>query len=200
MQRALSIALGLGVIVLAFWLTSQQLAKWHPERPVDAGDVDATTDAATEGGPIVDLSFDAGAPDPLQLDFPIFSGETRRSDGGVGSKMPDGSPVPPLPDDAPKQVHFGVILITYRGAEGASATARSKADATELAKQLGELAKTDFHAAVRRGDDGSGDDLGRMPRGVLELAPEYFLFTLGKGKVSDPIDTPRGYWIVRRID
>ncbi len=199
MQRALSIALGLGVLVLAFWLTNQQMSKWHPERPVDAGDVDASDGGTMDAMSMVDLSLDAGGPDPL-LDFPMFMGESRRADGGVGSKMPDGTAVPPLPDDAPKQVHFGVVLVTYRGAEGASATARSKAEATELVKQLAELAKTDFHGAVRKGDDGSGDDLGRMPRGALELAPEYFLFTLGKGKVSDSIETPRGYWIVRRID
>ncbi len=198
MQRAISIALGLGVLVLALWLTNQQMSKWHPDRPVDAGEADAGDAGVMDAASIVDMSLDAGT-DPL-LDFPMFSGEPRRADGGIGSKMPDGSPVPPLPDDAPKQVHFGVVLVTYRGAEGASATARSKADATELAKQLGELARTDFHGAVRKGDDGSGDDLGRMPRGALELAPEYFLFTLGKGKVSVPIETPRGYWIVRRID
>lgn len=199
MQRALSMALGLGVLVLAVWLTTQGMSKWHPERPVDAGDPDGGEAGVVDAASTIDMSLDAGAPDPL-LDFPILSGESRRSDGGVGSKMPDGTPVPPLPDDAPKQVHFGVILVTYRGAEGASATARSKQDATDLAKQLAELAKTDFHAAVRRGDDGSGDDVGRIPRGVIELAPEYFLFTLKKGGVSEAIDTPRGYWIVRRID
>ncbi len=198
MQRAISIALGLGVLVLAVWLSAQGMNKWHPERLVDAGDLDAEA-GLDDGSSAVDLSLDSGFNEPM-LDYPILSGDVRHTDGGVGNKMPDGSPVPGLPDDAPKQVHFGVILVSYRGAEGASATARSKSDAADLAKQLAELAKTDFHAAVRRGDDGSGDDVGRMQRGVLELAPEYFLFTLAKGKTSDPIDTPRGYWIVRRID
>ena len=51
-----------------------------------------------------------------------------------------------------------------------------------------------------RGDSGSIEDLGRVPRGVLEPAPEYVLFTMPAGAVSDPVDTPRGYWIVKRID
>ena len=39
-----------------------------------------------------------------------------------------------------------------------------------------------------------------IPRGVLESAPEYVLFSLPKGGVSEPVDTPRGYWIVQRIE
>ena len=198
MQRALSIALGLGALALAFWLTSQGMSHWHPERPADAGADDAGDGATADAASTVDMSLDAGSDPPL--DFPILTGETRRVDGGVGSKMPDGTPVPPLPDDAPKQVRFGVVLVSYQGAEGASATARRKTDAAALARDLGELAQKDFHAAVRKGDDGSGDDVGRIPRGVLEPAPEYILFTLPKGKVSAAIDTPRGYWIARRID
>lgn len=199
MQRALSIALGLGVLALAAWLSAQGMSNWHPERWIDAGDAGSGEAATTLDAATVDLSMDAESTDPL-LDLPLFTGESRRQDGGVGSRMPDGTPVPPLPEDAPKQVHFGVVLVSYRGAEGASPTARGKTEALDLANQLAETAKTDFHAAVRRGDDGSADDVGHMSRGVLELAPEYFLFTLGKGQVSGPVDTPRGYWIVRRID
>jgi parvulin-like peptidyl-prolyl isomerase len=44
------------------------------------------------------------------------------------------------------------------------------------------------------------DDAGTIPRGVLEPTVEYALFTLKPGDVSDPIDTPRGFWIVRRIE
>jgi hypothetical protein len=54
---------------------------------------------------------------------------------------------------------------------------------------------------VTRGDRGSTANAGRIPRGVLEPAPEYVLFTLPKGEVSPtPVDTPRGYWVVRRND
>jgi parvulin-like peptidyl-prolyl isomerase len=53
---------------------------------------------------------------------------------------------------------------------------------------------------VVRGDNGSSDDVGRIPRGVLEPATEYMLFTMPVGSVSDPIETPRGYWIAKRTE
>ena len=97
-------------------------------------------------------------------------------------------------------VRFGVILVHYRGAQAAPPTARSKDEALALARTLAEAARTDFKAQVSKGDPGSMDDAGRIPRGVLEPATEYALFTLSPGSVSDPLDTPRGFWIVKRID
>jgi len=120
--------------------------------------------------------------------------------GGVGTRLPDGNAVPALPEKSPRAVHFGVVLVTYAGASQAPANARSKKDAEELARKLAADAKSDFHAAVGRGDSGSADDLGRMPRGMLEAGIEYALFTLSPGQVSDPVDTPRGFWIMKRID
>jgi hypothetical protein len=49
---------------------------------------------------------------------------------------PDGRPIPELPSDAPKSVSFGVIVLSYRGAEGAPNDARSKEAARALAKEL----------------------------------------------------------------
>jgi len=97
-------------------------------------------------------------------------------------------------------VRFGVILVQYRGAELAAAGTRSKSEALVLARTLAEAASTDFKAQVHRGDSGSMEDAGRIQRGVLEPAVEYALFMLPRGGVSEPIDTPRGFWIVRRID
>lgn len=129
------------------------------------------------------------------------SGADYRATGtGPGSRMPDGSPVPALSEAAPKVVRFAVVLVSYQGAQGAPPNARSKADAQALATKLAEQAKTDFHGAVAQGDPGSADDAGRIPRGVLELFPEYTLFTLPKGGVSDAVDTPRGFWIVKRTE
>jgi parvulin-like peptidyl-prolyl isomerase len=60
-------------------------------------------------------------------------------------------------------------------------------------------AQTNFDEAVKKGDRGSMADVGSMPQGVLEPTLEYALFTLKKGEVSaEPLDSPRGYWIVRR--
>jgi PPIC-type PPIASE domain len=85
-------------------------------------------------------------------------------------------------------------------ATGQPSNTRSKQDAKDLATRLAAEAQADFHSAVQRGDPGSGDDLGHMKLGVLELAPEYMLFTLPVGGVSQPIDTPRGYWIAKRLE
>jgi len=104
-----------------------------------------------------------------------------------------------LPASAPKSVGFGVVLVTYAGAQLAPERPRSKEQARTLARELLELARKDFAAAVKKGDRGSTDDAGQIPRGVLEPAIERVLFTLDKGVVHDePLDTPRGYWIVRR--
>ena len=108
---------------------------------------------------------------------------------------------PELPPGAPKSVGFGVVLVTYAGAQFAPEKARTKQQAQELAKQLIDLAKRDFPAAVKKGDRGSTIDAGTIPRGVLEPAVERALFGLAKGSVyEEPLDTPRGFWIVQRTE
>jgi hypothetical protein len=115
--------------------------------------------------------------------------------------LPDGRKAPPLPDSAPQEVTFGVIVFAYQGAQFAAPNARTKEQAKQKALAALAEAKHDFSAVVAKGDHGSTSNAGRMPRGMLERAAEYVLFTLGKGEVaSEPVDTPRGYWIVRRID
>ncbi|HEY4104989.1 MAG TPA: peptidylprolyl isomerase [Polyangiaceae bacterium] len=115
--------------------------------------------------------------------------------------FPDGGKVPELPNSAPAEVSFGVVQFTYQGAQFAGSDARSKEQARQKAESALELAKHDFAAAVAKGDRGSTADAGRIPRGVLEPPIEYVLFMLDKGTV-DPmvVDTPRGFWILRRND
>jgi hypothetical protein len=109
--------------------------------------------------------------------------------------------VPNLPDSAPKHVTFGVVLLSYAGAQGTGADARGKSAALERAQALMSQATTDFAEAAKKGDAGSVANAGRISRGVLEPTLEYVLFTLKKGEVfPEPLDTPRGYWILRRID
>jgi hypothetical protein len=113
--------------------------------------------------------------------------------------FPDGGKVPELPASAPARIGFGAVIFAYQGAQGAPRDARSKEDAKKKAAEAIELAQKDFSAAVAKGDHGSTTDAGRLPRGVIEPPIEYVLFTLEKGKVHpEPIDTPRGYWVVRR--
>ena len=105
-----------------------------------------------------------------------------------------------LPSDAPSSVVFGVVLVQYRGAQGATATARDRSTALALANDIAAIAKTDFAAAVAKGDPGSAENLGRIPQGIIESAPEAVLFGLKAGQTGGPVDTPRGYWIVRRVE
>lgn len=127
---------------------------------------------------------------------------TAPGDGAVTpgfETFPDGRQVPELPASAPARVGFGAVVFAYQGAQGAPGDARNKEDARKKAAETIELAQRDFAAAVARGDHGSTTDAGRLPRGVIEPPIEYVLFTLEKGKVHpEPLDTPRGYWVVRR--
>lgn len=169
--------------------------------PPHGADAGAT---ATDAAPAP--SHDAGAEEPSADD-----GDAEAVDPGspfeptlvsdAGMTLPNGEAAPSsLPDTAPKTVVFGAILVTYRGAQGAPPKARAKDAAEALAKGLAADAKEDFAAALAKGDKGSIANAGRMPRGVLEPAPEYVLFTLPKDGVSDPVDTPRGFLILKRID
>jgi len=125
--------------------------------------------------------------------------ETALSDGF--DVLADGRKAPPVPESAPQLVTFGVVVFAYQGSQFAPPGARTKQQAKEKALAAIADAKRDFHAAVARGDHGSTANAGRMPRGILEAGAEYVLFTLGKGEVAaEPVDTPRGYWVIRRID
>jgi hypothetical protein len=112
----------------------------------------------------------------------------------------DSHSAPPLPATAPNDVVFGAILLTFEGAQGAPAKARSKPLALEMAKRLVPIAVGNFDEAAKQGDQGSTANAGSIRRGILEPSVEYVLFTLEKGTVCpEPIETPRGYWIMRRI-
>jgi hypothetical protein len=196
MQRWVSVLLGVGVVVIAVLLAAGGLPnRRHVATPLDADTLEAATvvasgaDSDSGGAPSVGAPgvVEAGPGAPVELRT------------GIGMRMPDGTPVPPLPDK-PSRLHFGVVLVTYAGAQGAPEHARPQRDAHDIAEKLAADAKTDFHGAVVRGDSGSVDDVGSMPRGVLEPAVEYGIFTLPVGGVSDVLETPRGYWIVKRTE
>ncbi len=203
-QRWATTLLGLAVVVLAVWLV---VRNFQPPKAIGT----APTAAAADGKGFP--SSDAGASVsgggalgdggvPLLLSD-LLENEPRM-DGGAGGTMFDGSPVPPLPMDVPRTVRFGVVLVSYDGAQPSPTAARQasrpKADARALAVKLVDTAKQDFHAAVQQGDGGSADDIGRVKLGILEPAPEYVLFTLPIDGVGGPVDTPRGFWIVKRLE
>jgi hypothetical protein len=163
----------------------------------------------TSRAPLASASTSASAAPSSSVPAPISSIESAvesalSPDDGASDGfdlLPDGKKAPPLPESAPQSVTFGVVQFAYDGAQFANKGARTKAQAREKARSFLELAQKDFEAAVAKGDRGSRSNVGRMHRGILEPALEYLLFTLPKATVyGDPIDTPRGYWIIRRID
>lgn len=206
-QKWATTLLGLAVVLLAVWLV---VRNFQPPKAIGT----APTAAADDGKGLMVAYGDGGAASagggatlgdggvPLLLSD-LLENEPRM-DGGAGGTMFDGSPVPPLPLDVPRSIRFGVVLVSYDGAQPSpTATrqaSRSKADARALAVKLADTAKQDFHAAVQQGDGGSSDDIGRVKLGILEPAPEYILFTLPIDGVGGPVDTPRGYWIVKRLE
>lgn len=183
-------ALVLGTVGLLVYPAVHR-ASSPPTTAADAGAPpasDAGADAAADAG-----AGDTDAEAPAE---PTAPGEAV-DPAAAGTAAAGKSPLAP---DAPKTVVFGVILVQYKGAQLAPTNARTREAALELARQLAEEAKADFKAAVAKGDKGSMENAGRLPRGMLEPGPENVLFSLPKGGVSDPVDTPTGYWIVQRIE
>ncbi len=184
-------------LLLAGAIALVSLKAGPPKPPVVAA-ADAATDADASGSTAT--SPDAAPPDPDAGAATDDAGEPEPTASDAGTTLLDGEAPAALPGDAPKTVTFGVILVMYKGAQGAPASARTRDEALVIAKQLAEEAKADFKATVQKGDKGSMENAGRMPRGMLELAPESVLFALAKGAVSDPVETPRGFWIMQRIE
>jgi parvulin-like peptidyl-prolyl isomerase len=69
-----------------------------------------------------------------------------------------------------------------------------------LAERLAAGATRDFNAAVQQGDPGSSEDVGTVKQGILEPAAEFVLFSLPVDGIGGPVDTPRGYWVVKRLE
>lgn len=178
--------LGAAAVAVAAWMTVESLDPAPIKKeagvvpPPFAGDAGAPS--ATTAQPIVLL--DASA--PIDLD--------------AGLTLPSLAIDASLPSTNARSVKVGLVFLTFAGAEGAPAGSRPKAQAKELADGLLSMARGDFHQAVGKGDSGSADDIGRIPRGVLDPAVEAAVFSLNKDDVSEVVETPRGYWIVKRLD
>lgn len=188
LQRWSSILVGAAVLGLVGLMTLEQLDA--PRRPAAA--------AAKDEGP----AADAASPEPAAAASDHDGGAPAEGDGedaGLSALSLDLGDAA-LPTGAPRAIKVGVVLVQWQGAEGATTSTRSKADALARATDLAREAKADFRRAVTQGDPGSAEDIGRIPRGTLDPRTEMAVFSMSAGDVSEPIETPRGYWIVRRID
>ncbi len=145
---------------------------------------------------------DAGATTQIQIPAEATSQAEAAPRQPEAREVPSGADAhqSTLPPTAPNDVVFGAILITFEGVQGAPNKARTKTAALELAKRLLTIAQGNFEDAAKQGDPGSTANAGSIRRGILEPTVEYALFTLDKGGIyPEPIETPRGYWIMRRI-
>ena len=186
--RLASILVGAAVIAVVGWMTYEAESTRPRVKPI----VEATDAAAPPATETASASTDAGAPAPAaeeDLDAGLFLPSLSLGDASVI-----------MPSGAPRSVKIGVVLVSFAGAEGASPSARSKSDALAIAERLGGEARSDFHRAVTSGDPGSADDIGRLPRGVLDPRTEVTVFGLAPGEISEVLETPRGFWIGKRID
>ena len=188
--------------MLVGWLTMEQMSRTHVHaEPLDAGsnanasanananaNASANVGSAPEGGAIEGTGAANGAIDTSADGGFSLTGLTNFLDAGS------------MPTGAPRSVRLGVVLVQFAGAEGASSSARAKPDALKHAVELAEQARTDWKAAVKAGDTGSSEDIGRIPRGVLDPHTEVVVFSLEKDGISEPLETPKGYWIVRRVE
>jgi hypothetical protein len=191
-QSWASLLLGAAVVVLLGMLTYDQMSRTPRAR---AAELDAGAEASSASA----ISGEAGAP-ATTTDGGAIGPLDTSVDGGLSllSTMLGDSGA--MPSGAPRSVRVGVVLVQFAGAEGASSSARAKPDALKHARELAEQGRADWKATVNEGDSGSAEDIGRIPRGVLEQPTEVAVFSLATGDVSEPLETPRGYWVVKRLE
>ncbi|HEY8666685.1 MAG TPA: protein translocase subunit SecD, partial [Tepidisphaeraceae bacterium] len=103
-----------------------------------------------------------------------------------------------------EQIQASHILISYKGATGADATiTRTKAQALAKAKDLkAQLDKgADLNALASKESDGpsrkDGGRLGSLSRGTMAPAFDAVAFAMKQRQISEPVDTPFGYDIIR---
>lgn len=173
--RLASLFVGAAVVALAVWMTAKAPRTRSAQRATLAPTVAPETTAEPEA--TSDAAAAWAPPD-----------SPAASDGGR------------LASDAPRAIRIGVVLVQFSGAEGAPPSAPPRAEALARAERLADTARTDFHRAVTDGDPGSQDDVGLIARGILSEAIELSLFQLPVGSTSGVLETPRGFWIARRIE
>ncbi len=109
-------------------------------------------------------------------------------------------------DDAPTEVEASHVLVMYRGSMRAPENVtRSKEEAQTRVREVLRRARAggDFAALAREFSDepGAGERggaLGRFGRGMMVGPFETAAFGLRVGAVSDIVETPFGYHVIKR--
>ena len=95
------------------------------------------------------------------------------------------------------------ILISFQGAERSQQT-RGKDEAREIAKTLLHQLQQgeDFAELAKAHSDGpsgpKGGDLGRFSRGAMVPAFDKVVFALNPGEISEIVETPFGFHLIKR--
>lgn len=102
----------------------------------------------------------------------------------------------------PESVHVSHILVIVPQGADAQAKAAAKARAEEALKAV--RTGQDFAAVARQySQDGSaqrGGDLGFVPRGQTAPAFENVAFALQPGQISDVVESPFGFHVIKMIE
>ncbi len=102
--------------------------------------------------------------------------------------------------DTPEQVRARHILVAVDAAadEPTKAAARAKLDAARKRIEAGEdFAAVALEVSDDPGSKGSGGDLGFFKRGAMVAAFEEAAFALEAGKLSEVVETPFGFHLIR---
>lgn len=109
-------------------------------------------------------------------------------------------------DKSKEEVKASHVLIAYKGAQRSAAT-RTKEEAQKLAADIAKRAQKGediAKLAEKYSDDKSAKqnkgDLGYFTWGRMVGAFQEVAFALEPGKVSDPVETPFGFHIIKVID
>jgi parvulin-like peptidyl-prolyl isomerase len=95
---------------------------------------------------------------------------------------------------------LGVAIFRYKGAQSPPPSQRTREEALALAQKAIVVAGQDFARAVELGDQGSSGNIGWIQRGILEPTVEHAVFSLENGAFTpEPVDTPRGFWVAKRL-
>lgn len=161
---------------------------------------------ATESGTTQDYRSDVALEEPMSVRLigtirGMQAGELQAFDNGDGSagivflrQMSQGR----------QEVDVSHILVAYKGANGAPAdVARTKEEALAKAQDLKRQidAGTSFEDLARTQSDGtsgsSGGKLEGIGRGDLVPSFENIAFSQAAGVISEPVETPFGYHLIR---